>query len=241
MIVLVVGENREYLCHPGEEIGTDLGIISVPEDVKMGEIIETHLGKKFTVMEPRVTDLFRHLERTGAPILPRDVGLIIGMAGIGSNDIVLDAGTGTGILSIYLGKIGAKVITYEKNPKFFEVAQNNIKRSGVEEMVEIRGKDVVEDLTVLNGFSVVTLDMRNAEVVVEHARKILRIGGILVVYSPFIESAKKVVECARNVGLSDIKTIDTIQREMEFGARGSRPQTRGVGHSGYLTFARRYT
>ena len=241
MIVLVVGENREYLCNPGEEIGTDLGVLSVPEDVKIGEIIETHLGKKFTVMEPRVTDLFRHLERTGAPILPRDVGLIIGMAGIGSNDLVLDVGTGTGILSICLGKIGAKVITYEKNPKFFEVAQNNIKRAKVEEMVEIRGKDVVEDLAVLNGFSVVTLDMRDAEAVVEHARKILRIGGILVVYSPFIESAKKVVECARKVGLSDIKTMDTVQREIEFGVRGSRPQTRGVGHSGYLTFARKYT
>ena len=78
MIVLVVGENREYLCHPGDEIGTDLGIMRVPEDVKMGDSIETHLGKKFTVIEPRVTDLFHHLERTGAPILPRDVGLIIG-------------------------------------------------------------------------------------------------------------------------------------------------------------------
>ena len=241
MIVLVVGENREYLCHPGEEIGTDLGVLSIPEDVKMGDTIETHLGKKFTVMEPRVTDLFRHLERTGAPILPRDVGLIIGMAGVGSNDLVLDVGTGTGILSICLGKIGAKVIAYEKNPKFCEVAQNNIKKAGVEEMIEIRGKDVVEDLAVLNGFSVVTLDMRDAEIVVEHARKILRVGGVLVVYSPFIESAKKVVECARKVGLSDIKTMDTVQREIEFGVRGSRPQTRGVGHSGYLTFARKYT
>ena len=58
--------------------------------------------------------------------------------------------------------------------------------------------------------------------------------------SPFIESAKRVVECAKDVSLSDIKTIDTVQREMEFGTRGTRPQTRGVGHSGYLTFARKY-
>jgi len=48
------------------------------------------------------------------------------------------------------------------------------------------------------------------------------------------------VECAKEVGLSDIKTIDTVQREIEFGARGTRPQTIGVGHSGYLTFARKY-
>ena len=240
MIVLVVGENREYLCHPGDEIGTDLGIMRVPEDVKMGDTIETHLGKKFTVMEPRVTDLFHHLERTGAPILPRDVGLIIGMAGIGSNDRILDVGTGTGIVSICLGKVGASVITYEKNDKFFEVAQSNIKKARVEERVEVRGRDVIEDLDILNDFSVITLDMKDAELVVKHARKILRTGGILVAYSPFIESAKKVVECAKEVGLSDVKTIDTVQREMEFGARGTRPQTRGVGHSGYLTFARKY-
>ena len=58
MIVLVVGENREYLCRLGEEIGSDLGILSVPEDAEIGDVIETHLGNKFTVMEPRVTDLF---------------------------------------------------------------------------------------------------------------------------------------------------------------------------------------
>jgi len=241
VIVLVVGENREYLCRLGEEIGSDLGILSVPEDAEIGDVIETHLGNKFTVMEPRVTDLFRHLERTGTPILPRDVGLIIGMAGIGQGDRVLDAGTGTGILSICLGRIGANVTTYEKNLKFVEVAQDNIIKAKVEDNVEIRGRDIIEDLDILNNFSVVTLDMKNAEVVVDHARYLLKTGGSLVVYSPFIESAKRVVECARNAGLSDIKTIDTIQREIEFGERGSRPQTRGVGHSGYLTFARKYT
>ena len=58
MIVLVVGENREYLCRLGEEIGSDLGILSVPEDAEIGDVIETHLGNKFTVMENLLNIIF---------------------------------------------------------------------------------------------------------------------------------------------------------------------------------------
>ena len=43
---------------------------------------------------------------------------------------------------------------------------------------------------------------------------------------------------AREAGLSDIECLETIQREMDFDERGSRPSTAGVGHTGYLTFAR---
>ncbi len=238
-MILLINEKREYLCNPGDEIGTDLGVLRVPEKVKIGDIVETHLGRKFTAVKPRTTDMFRHLERTGAPMLPRDIGLIIGMAGIGSEDRVLDAGTGTGILSICMGNIGTEVVTYEKNLEFMKVAQRNIKKSGFEKQIEIRGGDVVEDLENLSGFNGITLDMRDSERVVEYAREILVPGGFIIIYSPFIESAKRVVEMARKIELSDIKTMDTVQREMQFDPRGSRPQTGGVGHSGYLTFARK--
>ena len=238
-MILLINKDREYLCNPGDEIGTDLGVLRVPEEIKIGDIVETHLGRKFTAVKPRTTDMFRHLERTGAPMLPRDIGLIIGMAGIGSEDRILDAGTGTGILSICMGNIGAEVVTYEKNLEFVKVAQRNVEKAGFEKQIDVRSRDVLEDLENLSGFSVVTLDMRNAEKVVEHAREILAPGGFIIIYSPFIESAKRVVEMAREIGLSDIKTMDTVQREMQFDPRGSRPQTGGVGHSGYLTFARK--
>jgi tRNA (adenine57-N1/adenine58-N1)-methyltransferase len=47
-----------------------------------------------------------------------------------------------------------------------------------------------------------------------------------------------VVEAARAAGLSGVESLETIQRRMDFDERGSRPSTAGVGHTGYLTFAR---
>jgi tRNA (adenine57-N1/adenine58-N1)-methyltransferase len=48
-----------------------------------------------------------------------------------------------------------------------------------------------------------------------------------------------VAETAQEAGLEDVRTLETIQREMSFDERGSRPSTAGVGHTGFLTIGRR--
>ena len=73
---------------------------------------------------------------------------------------------------------------------------------------------------------------------VERADELLAPGGFLAVYSPFVESARDCVEAARAADLDDVETLETIQRRMDFDERGSRPSTAGVGHTGYLVFAR---
>ena len=87
-------------------------------------------------------------------------------------------------------------------------------------------------------FDLVTLDTGDAPDVVKHVPDLLVPGGYVAVYSPFVESTRSVVEAARDAGLADVRTLETIQREMTFDDRGSRPSTRGVGHTGYLTIAR---
>ncbi|WP_254273816.1 methyltransferase domain-containing protein [Haloarcula marina] len=239
MALLFVHEDREYLLDPGERFESDLGILEVPEDVAPGDVVETHLGTTFTVRRLRGPDLFTHLERTGAPMMPRDVGLVVGKTGVAAGDRVLDAGTGTGILSAYMGRMGADVVTYEIDPEFADVARENMAIAGVTDSVEVRTGDVTDDLDTLSGFDVVTLDTADAPTVVERTPTLLRQGGSLAVYSPFVENTREAVAAAREVGLTGIETLDTIQREMDFDDRGSRPSTGGVGHTGYLTFARR--
>ena len=237
MILLVHGD-REYLRAPGGELHTDLGIVDIPEDVEPGQVLESHLGDEFVVREPRGPDLFNHFERTGAPMMPRDVGLVVGHTGAAMGDRVLDAGTGTGVLSAYLGRLGAEVTTYERDAEFAEVARENMDLAGVDDYVDVRTGDVTDHLDDLSGFDLLTLDTENAPEVVERAPDLLVSGGFVAVYSPFVENSRASVQAAREAGLTDIETFETIQRHMDFGERGSRPSTAGVGHTAYLTFAR---
>ncbi len=238
MAFLFVREDREYLLSPGETLESDLGILEVPEDVSPGDTVETHLGTEFTVQKLRGPDLFHHFERTGAPMMPRDVGLIIGHTGIAEGDRVLDAGTGTGVLAAAMARAGATVETYEINPEFADVARENMALAGITDRVTVHAGDVTDELADHSGFDVVTLDTADAPVVVTRAPDLLVPGGYLAVYSPFVEDTRETVEAAREVGLSDIRTFETIQRRMDFDDRGSRPSTAGVGHTGFLTFAR---
>ena len=233
--------SREYVRAPGEELQTDLGVLTVPEDAASGDRLETHLGEPFRVRALRGPDLFNHFERTGAPMMPRDVGLIVGHVGAQSGDRVLDAGTGTGVLAGYLGRLGARVTTYERDPEFAEVARGNMALAGVADHVDVRTGDVldeVDDLDARAGFDLLTLDTADAAAVVERAPDLLATGGFCAVYAPFVEDARAAEEAARGVGLRGVETLETIQRELNVDERGTRPSTAGVGHTGYLTFGR---
>jgi tRNA (adenine57-N1/adenine58-N1)-methyltransferase len=239
--VLLVRDDREYLLAPGETLETDLGVLEVPENPTSGQTVETHIGEAFTIREPRLPDFFDHFERTGAPMMPRDAGLVLGETGAGSGDRVLDAGTGTGVLAAYLANAGAEVLTYERDPEFAENARGNFERADLADRVEVRTGDLAEDLDDLadgEPFDVLTLDTEDAPTVVERAPELLVDGGALAVYSPFVEATREVVEAAREAGLREIRARETIQRDLDVDDRGTRPSTRGVGHTGYLVFAR---
>jgi len=236
--VLLVHDGREYLRERGDRLETDLGVVEVPDDAAHGDVVESHLGEPFVVREPRGPDLFDHLERTGAPMMPRDVGLVMGHAGVAAGDRVLDAGTGSGVLATYLARAGAEVVTYEVDPAFADVARGNVATAGVADRVDVRTGDVTDHLDDLAGFDVVTLDTGDAPAVIERAPDLLVAGGFVAAYVPFVEGARAAAEAARAAGLAEVRTVETIQREMEFEGRGSRPSTAGVGHTGYLLFAR---
>ncbi|PSP81347.1 SAM-dependent methyltransferase [Halobacteriales archaeon QS_4_69_225] len=236
--VLVVRDGREFLLEPGETLETDLGVLELPADVETGTTVETHLGEPFEVRRLRGPELFDHLERTGAPMMPRDIGLVVGHTGVASGERVLDAGTGTGVLAAYLGRLGAQVTTYERDADFADVARENMRLAGVDDRVEVRTGDLLEAVDDLGGFDVVTLDTADAAAVVERAPDLLASGGHVAAYTPFVETARDCVEAARDAGLSAVECVETIQRELEVDDRGSRPATAGVGHTGYLTFGR---
>ena len=234
------GKIKEYFVIDGEEMHTDLGIIKLNDlkEKSFGDIISSHKGAEFIIQKPRAPDYFSHAKRSGAPMMPKDIGVIISNTGLCSSDVVLDAGTGSGILAIYLGGIAKKVISYEIREEFIGIARKNITLTGLSN-IELRCGDIVKEIQKMQEeFDVVTLDTKDASLVVPHVPDVLCPGGFLAVYSPFFEQAKEVREAINKTNYSEVKTIENIEREISFSERGTRPATTRVGHTGFITLVR---
>ncbi|MGZ4904384.1 MAG: tRNA (adenine-N1)-methyltransferase [Halobacteriota archaeon] len=235
LLVSVTKKDREYLVKSEGELHTDDGVVDLDtlKTLEYGSIVSTHLGAAFRVMKPRAPDYFRHLKRSGAPMMPKDIGALIAHTGLTSDDVVLDAGTGSGITAIFLGSIAREVVTYEINREFAERAKENVKQTGLTNVQVIEG-DVLE-MTSKKAFDVITLDLYEIGKVINVVREFLVPGGFIATFSPFYEQA---FEARRSLdGLSQITTFEASEREIQFGKRGTRPVTR-VGHTGFITVAR---
>ncbi|MGP8321013.1 MAG: tRNA (adenine-N1)-methyltransferase [Methanosarcinaceae archaeon] len=235
------GKLREFIITVSEEkFHSDFGIIDIREllQKEVGDTITSHMGQVFVIRKPRMPDMFRYARRTGAPIMPKDIGPIIAYTGLNKHDSVLDAGTGSGILAMYLGSIAKRVVSYEVKDDFAAVARRNIESAGLDN-VEVRFGNIVDCIASLDEkFDVVTLDTIDAKDVICNVKKVLSPGGFVVTYSPFFEQSKEIRVKIGEAGFVDVTTIECIEREILFSDRGTRPSTVRVGHTGFITIAR---
>jgi tRNA (adenine57-N1/adenine58-N1)-methyltransferase len=234
--VLLVGKGREYYVRAGTgTLSTDKGQFDLSSLVgaSAGDMLATHTGAQFTVRIPRPADFFTHARRSGAPMLPKDIGLVIASTGMNKRDTVLDAGTGTGIAAIYFGGIALRVKSYEIREEFAALARKNILDARLDNIVVVSGDVLLAD----GRYDVVHLDMQIESAHIEHAYNLLNSGGYLACYTPFLEQMAIVADSAEE-RFSEVHTHELIEREMTRSKRGTRPST-SVCHSGYVTIARK--
>ncbi|MCQ8894302.1 MAG: methyltransferase domain-containing protein [Methanolinea sp.] len=233
--VLLVGGGRTFFVRAGcGSFSTDRGVIDLDAllAASPGDTIQTHTGGVFQVLAPRAPDFFARASRSGAPMLPKDIGLVIAYTGMNNRDVVLDAGTGSGIAAIYFGGIAGKVVSYEIRPEFARQAEKNVADAKLS-TVEVICGDVRE---AAGTYDIVHLDLSVTPDIVSHAHSILRPGGYLACYTPFLEQLVTVMDTARDL-FTEVTAHECIGREIARGPRGTRPSTR-VCHTGYVTVAR---
>lgn len=237
--VLLAGE-KSYVVkvEKGKKFSTQYGEIDLGGLVrkKYGTEVETHLGKKFRVLGVRQPDMLRKVRRAPQVVLAKDAGVIAGKVGLCKEDKVVEAGTGSGYLTIFLAGVASKVYSYEVRQDFYKVAKKNLELCGVGNVV-LKNKDVCEGISEKN-VDVVVLDMGSPEKAVDEARKCLKPGGFLAVYSPVLEQAGRVVD-EMGDGFCFVETIECIERKWDVGENKTRPRTRMLGHTAFLTFGRR--
>lgn len=198
-------------------------------------------NKEFWILTPSLQDKLQSIQRRAQIILPRDASQIIMYCSIETGHHVLEAGTGSGSLTIALASTVAptgKIISYDTRQDFIEHALKNIKKAGLDQYVITKNIDVIKEIKEKE-LDAVVFDLSTPWKVVKNAWNALKIGGYFCSYSPLISQVEKTVNELKNQRFIEIRTIENIQREMIVSDFGTRPSFDMLGHTGYLTFARK--
>jgi tRNA (adenine57-N1/adenine58-N1)-methyltransferase catalytic subunit len=239
---ILINEKGKKFVAGADDLHTDHGYIKKEEIAisKSGDILKTHLGREFRVLEANINDYIELMDRRCSIILSKDLGVMAAYSGLGCGHRVVEAGTGAGAATIFMANIVGEtghVYSYELREDFSQIADKNVKGFGLGN-VTLKCQDVTEGIDE-EDVDLVFLDLPKPWEVVENARDCLKSGGYLAAYTPYIDQVKLLTRILKKREFSDLKSLECLVREIEVKDKGVRPKTRMTGHTGYLTFGRK--
>ncbi len=188
-----------------------------------------------------ILDSLRNARRMPQVIMPKDAAMIVAYTGLTSGWTALDAGTGSGFLSMFIANLvkPGKVVSYEVNGAYARNAAENAKRAGLTNL-QVINKDIFA-VQLTGKYDLVTLDLKNSDKLINKVYKILKKGGFLVIYSPQIEQVKAVRKEmeGKELQFTDVTTIENIVREWQVNESWTHPVPSGLVHTGFLTVGRK--
>lgn len=245
-IVLVDQRDRHYLVKlksgetwhsHGGGLPHDL-IIGAPE----GTSIRSVSGMSFTAFRPRLADFVLKMPRGAQVVYPKDVGAILVEADIFPGSRVLEAGTGSGSLTLALCRATGpqgRVVSYELRPEFQAYAAQNVEAffAKMPDWLELRAGDVRD--VAGETFDRAVFDLPEPWGVLETLRRVLEPGGIVCTYLPTILQVQTFVLSLHPGEFEHLETFEVLHRSWHITERSVRPDHRMVAHTGFITVARR--
>ena len=251
LVYIIFDRKRKYIrtVKRGEQFHTDRGYIDYSEIIgeEYGTTIKTEpYGKKAYLLKPIPSDIVMKMGRASQIIYPEDIGMILVYTGISPGYKVVEAGCGSGSLTSIMAnhvKPNGHVYTYDVRDRAVKQAEKNIKKMKVDNFVTVKLRDIITEEPEHFEVDVVVLDMGEPWLAIPNAHKMLKNSGILCSFSPVIEQVKKTHMAMRKAGFFELETYELLKRSIQVkrNMNATRPRTRMVGHTGYLTFGRKIT
>jgi len=241
-VLLVDAKERQYLItlRAGATFHTHMGIVGHDDLIgsSEGSTVLGSTGRRFLVVRPTLTDVVLKMPRGAQVIYPKDLAAIMVLADIAPGVSVLEAGVGSGALSMALLRAGAEVIGYELREDFAARARANVGALvGDRPRYRVEIRDVYEGIEE-RGLDRIVLDVPEPWRVLPHAALALRAGGILCCYLPTINQTSELRNAMQPTPFGMAATVEVLYRTWHVETRSVRPDHRMVGHTGFLTTAR---
>jgi tRNA (adenine57-N1/adenine58-N1)-methyltransferase catalytic subunit len=243
-VLLLDSKQRRYLITlaEGAEFHSHHGLFKHDELIGQheGVTMKTTRGAAYIALRPTLEDFVVEMPRGAQVIYPKDLAPICMLADIGPGARVLESGVGSGALSMTMLRWGAEIVGYELREDFANRALANVRSFlGAEALsryrVELRNcYDGIDERDVDR----VILDLPEPWQVVPHAAESLRLGGILVAYTPSVTQVSQLRDSLANKAWNGTRTLEVMHRGWYVEGQAVRPDHRMVAHTGFLTVSR---
>jgi tRNA (adenine57-N1/adenine58-N1)-methyltransferase len=239
---ITLATGAEFHTHRGA-IDHD-AIIGQPD----GSVVANTVGVEYLVLRPLLTDFVMSMPRGAAIIYPKDAAQILGQADIFPGATVVEAGVGSGALSLWLLRaIGpeGRLSSFERREEFADVAMANVTAfsGSTPDNWSITLGDLSEALPEQHphhSVDRVVLDMLAPWECIPAVTDALKPGGVVLCYVATVTQLSRVVETIRSTGsFTDPQPSETMIRSWHVEGLAVRPDHRMIGHTGFLVTARR--
>jgi len=245
-LALLVGLRHKHFIFPLLPSGsfhTHRGILSHDELIgkPWGSQVFSHQGAPFFLLQPSLADLLNDLKRSTQIMYPKDIGYILMAMSVGPGQRILEAGTGSGSMTVALAyAVGPQggVVTYEKREEFQNLARKNLERLGLDGRVEFKLGDIAAGFTETN-MDAMFLDVANPWDYVAQVRAALKPGGFFASLLPTFNQVAQLIQALRREHFAFVDVCELLLRFYKPEPTRLRPTDRMVAHTGFLIFGRR--
>jgi tRNA (adenine57-N1/adenine58-N1)-methyltransferase catalytic subunit len=206
-----------------------------------GSQVFSHTGAPFYLLQPSLADLLNELPRTTQILYPKDIGYILIQMGVSEGQTVMEAGTGSGSMTIALASaVGpqGKVISYEQKQDTQNLARKNLERINLASRVDFKLRDIQEgfDETDADAFF---LDVQNPYDYIPQVRATLKTGGFFGTLLPTFNQVEKILYALKKNNFAFVEVCELMLRYYKTNPARLRPTDRMVAHTGFLVFGRK--
>jgi tRNA (adenine57-N1/adenine58-N1)-methyltransferase len=211
-----------------------------------GSVVTASNGDAYLALRPLLSDFVMSMPRGAAIVYPKDSAQIVAQADIFPGATVVEAGVGSGALSLSLlraiGPMG-RLVSFERRAEFADIARDNVATflGDAPSNWEVAHGDLAEELPARDIHADrVVLDMLAPWECLSAVSDALVPGGVVIVYVATATQLSRIAEAIRGSGLyTPPESSETLVRGWHVEGLAVRPDHRMIGHTGFLLTARR--